>query len=915
MSDDVRDGGRAPLPLAGARIRQLFGRDAEVAALRAALDGLASSGGRAIALIGEPGIGKSALMSTAAAHARTIGVQVHAAHGQEAIGPWLPGVRPPAGNRDLHRLAAHGKQPRAALVAVDDLHHLTADRIPGLERLIHTAAADAVLCLLAYRQRQLSPTLAAVLSRAASAGRLEVWNLGPLSRDQARELLGDRPDADEVYRASLGIPQYLEIIAAGSAGSAAGTEAGTAILGELACLHGTALTVLQAAAILGEQFHPDLLAAVAGLEMTETMAALDALTHLDLVRPAEPAPQLTLRHRAVGEVVYQRLEPSRRITMHQRAEAALAERAAPITRRAHHIARAADPGRPEHVTALIAAARNSLHASPGVAADFLQTALSLLQEGEAHWHEAQVLLARTRLLTGDASESRALLDALRVASPRQPSPDLTTLADASRAERRLGRYTEAGAIARAGLAALADHDSATAAALHAELADYTYDLQDYQTSRQHAETAAAIARGHHDSVGEAKALAQASLGQLFTSDQATALSTAAKAAELIDATCDATLLTNLEAISQLGMTEGILGRLADAERHLTRGAALSRHTGQVYIQPAILMALANTQLRSGNLRDALATLDESTRHAAQASMPAIESVRAMLRSEVLLWLNSSGDLREVVTLADRAMAIADGQPTAWAVTVRCFHAELVLLTGDQARAGRLLLEAAGGVGLPRLATWRKPRCCEALVQAALAAGDQASVEQWTRLAETCVDELPSVGRRGFARRARMRAHAMRGETERALHSAQGAIADFSSGGERIETCRTLLAAAELSLEAGRREQADGWLDRAAALARQCDSARLADEVARLRRRLAAESGPTSTPASLAMLTARERQIAYLTSTGMTSGVIADTLSLSVRTVDSHLGRIYRKLGVSNRASLTRSVLSAAPDPQ
>jgi len=66
------------------------------------------------------------------------------------------------------------------------------------------------------------------------------------------------------------------------------------------------------------------------------------------------------------------------------------------------------------------------------------------------------------------------------------------------------------------------------------------------------------------------------------------------------------------------------------------------------------------------------------------------------------------------------------------------------------------------------------------------------------------------------------------------------------------------------------------------------------------------------PAGLALLTGREREIARLASTGLTIGEIAGTLFLSVRTVDSHLGRIYRKLGVSNRASLTRALLIEAP---
>ncbi|MFE9452196.1 LuxR C-terminal-related transcriptional regulator [Streptomyces sp. NPDC006739] len=924
MAGDLREGG--PLPKAAlvgrvgraagpsaptgsdAGARRLFGRDTEVEALFAALAGLASGTGRAIALVGEPGIGKSTLMGAVAAHARATGVPVFAADGRGTAAAQLPSAPAAVG---VHDVAAHTTRGAAVLAAVDDLHHLAADQIASLERLLEATATGPVLCLLAYRQRQLSPALAAALSRAVSAGLLEVWDLQPLSPEQARELLGGHPDADEIHREAMGNPQYLKVIAAHAAGS---TDAGTAILGELAGLDPASLAAVRAAAVLGERFHPELLAAVAGLETPAAMAALDTLSGLDLVRPSEAAPHLELRHRAVGEVVYRRLEPSLRMTLHQRAERVLAEQRAPIVRRAHHVARAADPSRPEHVTTLIAAARGILFTSPAVAAGHLRAALELLREGEAHWHEAQVLLARTRLLTGDASESRALLDALRSALSGGESGDVAALADSSRIERRLGRYAEAGALARTALAALADHDTATAAALHTELADYAYDLQDYEASRDHACTAAEIARGCQDRVGEANALGQAALAHLFTGDQATARAMATSAAELIDAASDATLVTNLEAVFQLGMTEGMLGRLVDSERHLLRGAALSRSTGQTYIEPQILTVLANSQLRSGKLARTLETLDETAQHVERVGNPATAAVIAMVRADALFWRNGPGDLPEAVATAERAAAIAGTTPTAWAVSIRCFHAEFVMFTGDAPRARWLMLDAGGGTGLPGLTTWRKPRWCDVLAEAALAEGDHAAVEHWAEVAEACLQELPSTGRHGFALRARMRAHTARGDIERAMGSAQEAVADFSAAGERIEVCRTLLAAAALCLDAGRTGAVADWLNRAAVLAGQCGAARLADEAAHLRGRLAARAGTAGALGALAPLTAREREITRLVSTGMTNREIAEALFLSVRTIESHLGQIYRKLGVSNRASLTRAMLGSGGPP-
>jgi DNA-binding NarL/FixJ family response regulator len=441
--DEARDGAHPPThppgPATGdpapptarvsAVVRPLPGRDLEVGAMAKALADLKSGTGRAFALVGEPGIGKSSLLWTAAAHARASGVPVLAARGGRAIVFSPPGE---PGSLDVQEFERHAADRTPVMTALDDLHDLAADRVADVERLIEAAAAGPVLCILAYRQRQLSPPLAAALSRASSAGLLEVCSLGPLSQEQSGELIGDHPNPDEVYREAEGNPQYMKVLAADDETV---VDAGTAILGELADLDSTAMTVLETAAVLGRQFHPELLAAAADLQLPAVMAALDALSRRDLVRRAQPAPQLALRHPAVGKVVYQRLEPGRRTGLHRRAEAELAERGAPVSERAFHIAKAADPGRPEHARTLIVAARELLHTSPAVATSHLQVALSLLQEEGEHWYEAQVLLARSRLLTGDAAEGQAILGALRSELPGGPAGDATALADSSRIER------------------------------------------------------------------------------------------------------------------------------------------------------------------------------------------------------------------------------------------------------------------------------------------------------------------------------------------------------------------------------------------------------------------------------------------------------------------------------------------------
>lgn len=51
------------------------------------------------------------------------------------------------------------------------------------------------------------------------------------------------------------------------------------------------------------------------------------------------------------------------------------------------------------------------------------------------------------------------------------------------------------------------------------------------------------------------------------------------------------------------------------------------------------------------------------------------------------------------------------------------------------------------------------------------------------------------------------------------------------------------------------------------------------------------------------LTRREREIAALAAGGSRNAEIAAQLHVSIRTVETHLQKVYRKLGVSNRRDL------------
>lgn len=55
------------------------------------------------------------------------------------------------------------------------------------------------------------------------------------------------------------------------------------------------------------------------------------------------------------------------------------------------------------------------------------------------------------------------------------------------------------------------------------------------------------------------------------------------------------------------------------------------------------------------------------------------------------------------------------------------------------------------------------------------------------------------------------------------------------------------------------------------------------------------------------LTRREREIAGLAARGVSNKDIAERLVISVRTVESHVAKVYGKLGVNSREALAEAL--------
>ena len=316
-------------------------------------------------------------------------------------------------------LEALAAEHRLVLV-LDDLHWSDDASLELIGALLRRGLDRPVLLALAYRPGQAPQRLLAALSGAD----ITELRLAPLSEAESATLLGEAAggagQAAALFRNSGGNPFYLEQLV--RAGPAALTDAGAAngsgippavtaaLVEELAALEPDSRRLIDAAAITGEPFEPDLARAVAQLDAEAALDALDDLLERDLVRPTDVPRWFSFRHPLVRRTVYETTPRGWRIAAHARAAAELGRGGAPAADRARHIEQCAAPGDEEAIALLIAAGEHSAPRAPATAARWFEAALRLLH-GDDHERQVDVRVALAAALrsTGELDRSRALL--------------------------------------------------------------------------------------------------------------------------------------------------------------------------------------------------------------------------------------------------------------------------------------------------------------------------------------------------------------------------------------------------------------------------------------------------------------------------------------------------------------------------
>ena len=958
----------------------LVGRAETCGVFDAALSEAEAGRSGALALVGEPGIGKTRLLGELGARADARGALVLYGSASElerdlpfwvfvdALDEYVAGLesrRLEALEDDvrtelalvLPALSRFGPAPGAAfqheryrshravrellerlttaaplVLLLDDLHWADSASVELLGGLLRRPPAAAVLVALAVRPRQASQRVATALERAHRAGTLRRLEVGTLTPSEARELLGEAVDDDAMaalYEDAGGNPFYLEQLARSRAlDRSPGTPplspgdlevppaVAAALAEELGLLSDGARGVLEGAAVAGDPFQPELAAAAAATSEASALEGLDELLKLDLVRETEVPRRFRFRHPLIRRAVYESTPGGWRLAAHDRSAEALTARGASAVERAHHVERSARQGGAAAVATLREAAEAVSQRAPASAAHWLGCALRLLSDDAPPAARVELLLPRARALvaTGQFADGHAaLLESVTLAPAEAVALRVRLITACAGVEHLLGRHEQAHARLTGAMDELRDPGSPEAAALMIELAMDGFFRMDYELMREWAERALSTARPLGDRPLTAAAVAALAFAGATSGATAESEARLAEAATLVADLDDHELASRLDAAANLAGAELYLDRYEDAEAHAERAIAVARATGQVEFIPLPYSILGQVKLLRGQLAQAAELLDNAVEGARLSGN--VQALTGNLGNRSFAAL-AAGDVELAISTAVECVELASGLDQSLVCAAGVALAAALLESGDPERAVKSLISSSGGEELPLIpGVWRAKwlelltRCRLALVQPGAAARAAAG-------AEAVAAALRLRMAASMADRAVAAVDLEAGRADRAAERALAAADAADEVGAPVEAAIARTLAGRALARAGQRERAVTELKQAASQLEACGALRYRAaaerELRSLGQRVYHRSRPGKTDGTgVEALTERELQVARLVLDRRTNPEIAEALFLSPKTVETHMRNIFRKLQVSSRVEVARTLERAS----
>jgi ATP/maltotriose-dependent transcriptional regulator MalT len=820
---------------------------------------------------------------------------------------------------------------RAVVIVLDDLHWADDASLELLAHMLRRAPRGKVLVALAYRAGQLPGWVAATLEAAAREGAVSELELAPLSPAEAEALLGTGVAASrraDLYRQSGGNPFYLTQLARADGGTAAAaaphapagpsgvpTAVSAALGQEVEALGPDARRLAWGSAVAGEPVELELAAAAGGLSATEAPAALDEVLAAGLLGPTEVPRRYRFRHPLVRRAVYDAAGETWRFEAHARAAAALEERGAPAAARAHHLEQCALPGDEAAIAVLVQAGLEAAPRAPAGAAQWFVAALRLLGDDADPGRRLGLLipLATANAATGHLEEALATLhQALELVPAELAEVRVRLIAACAACENLLGRHDAAHRRLLRARDELTDGGrarSAPAGALYAELAaDALYD-SDFAAMRDWAGRTRETAKALEDPGLGAIGAGLACFADYGVGDTAGARAAQAEGAALLDGLPDEALAWRLEAPYYLSFAEFFCERYDDAIKHLQRGIAVSRASGQGQLVIPMMVGLAHALETRGRLAEAL-ELAEGAVEAARLSGNRQVTGWALVAEA---WITAVlGDLDRALAAGEEAVDLLRGLDES--VLTRATHAHVAAVWLEAGRPDRCLQEVqlVGAPELNLIEPGRRAWLYGVLARAELARGHPRGAEAWLDRGEATARDLDLPLTDSSVLHARALLALEHGDPGDAARLA-GQAADLADEvGASVVAARLRTLSGRGLAAAGDTDGAVDLLSRAEAELAACGASHLRDEAARELRRLgrrvsARQRRGAPAGGGLQALSGREREVAGLVAQGRTNRQIAAELYLSEKTVESHLSRVFAKLGVSSRAEVAEAV--------
>ncbi|NLT04885.1 MAG: helix-turn-helix transcriptional regulator [Solirubrobacterales bacterium] len=871
----------------------MIGREAELRVLHGDLDAVESGAARALAVVGDPWVGKSALLAAAAELARARS--------------WAPGAV--ISGADAARLAPVLAVLRAAagspvLIVLDDLHRAPDDALAAVATLAAEVAAAGGLLALAYRPGGASEALHVAVGQVARELPVGELVIGPLDRDECDGLLP--PGISPLARARLheragGTPGYMLALAAASESAAPPPAVVRSVAREIASLGAAAADVAAAAAVAGDRFAVDLAAELADLDEAAALATVDELVAARIVLPCSLPRHFRFRAPIVGEAIYAEIDADRARTLHRRAARALERRQAPPAELADHVRAAALPGDRAAAELLASVGERELLRDPVAAARWLGAADALAPAEDVELHRwVRPMHARALWAAGRLEECRTALRAVRETGACGTPEELARLAVLEAGVERLldgaARADEVVARAEEELAG----DPVAGALLSIERTLGHWFAGEWESIAPAAERAAACARlaGRRDL--EVEAVALITLGHTYLGRQESAEGSLVAATALVERMDNHELARSLRALTFIGHSGFAVERYDDAARVLRRGLLITEATGERVWRVGLSTMLAASERWRGRLA---AALEVSVAGAEDARLLGNDQFTIWARS-VLAWVQlDRGEIDAAVAEAEAAraaLARAGSSPRAW--LPECTLGAIQVATGEFADARESILAGGGGAGLPRVEPSFRSHWYELLAHAELGAGRVEEARRWLGAAEPLVADLPLPRRRGELLRGWAAVALAEGEAARAAVLAGESVECFRD--HPLDAARSSWLAGRALLAAGLTRRARARLVAAREGLASCGADRDRAAVDAELDDLAPADEATGV---LAKLTRREGQVARLVATGATNRDIAARLAISERTAERHVSRAMARLSVTSRAALAAAV--------